>query len=114
MKQKAGKDCASEYQKLYYQLLKVMNRPQIAAAILQTVSEWNSEIEAAVKRKPHLMTFFRASKITGMVTVKSLSQSYLSGKRMPPQWVIEALREVVKRHIVPVKRQVKKGNDVTK
>lgn len=101
----------AEYVKLYFQVKRTMTHPQIASAILQIVAEWNNEIEASIKKQPDLLTFFRSSKITGVVTVKSLTDSYLSGARNPPRWVVAALKEVVKRHAVPVKRHVKKDKD---
>ena len=102
-----GKNNA-EFEILYFQAKRIMTHPQIASSILQIVAEWNNEIEASIKKQPALLTFFRASKITGVVTVKSLTDSYLSGARNPPRWIVAALREVVKRHVVPVKRHVKK------
>jgi hypothetical protein len=100
-----GKDNA-EYNKLYFKLKKIMTHTQIAASIQQLVGEWNNEIEASIKKHGVLLTFFRASKITGIVTQPSLGINYLLGKRKPPQWLLHALRELVKRH-VPASRQTR-------
>lgn len=102
---KNGKNNAG-FERLYFQAKKVMTHPQIASAILQVVAEWNSEIEASVKKQSALLEFFRASKITGLLTRQAL-HSFLTGTRKPPQWVLIALKEVVKRH-------VKKDNEASK
>ncbi len=103
----------AEYVKLYFQAKKIMTHPQIASSILQQVAEWNNEIASAIKKNADLLAFFRASKIAGSVTTMALNL-YLTGARKPPQWVLIALREVVKRHVVPVKRHIKKESEVAK
>ena len=96
MRDKNGKHYA-EYKRLYFQLKRVMTHNQIQAAVLQQVTEWNIEIEASIKKERDLLAYFRASRMTGLVTVKSLTQSYLAGLRSPPQWLIIALTALVKR-----------------
>lgn len=105
MKKLLGKENA-EYSRLYFKLKKTMKQNQIAAEIQQLVGEWNSDIEASIKRNGALLTFFRASKMTGIVTRVSLETNYLLGKTKPPQWLLHVLRELVKRH-VPASRQTR-------
>ena len=109
---KNGKNNA-EFERLYFQAKKVMTHPQIASSIFQQIAEWNSEIEASIKKQSALLEFFRASKMAGLLTRQAL-HSFLTGARKPPQWVLIALREVVKRHVVPVKRHVKKESEAAK
>ena len=107
-----GKNNA-EFEKLYFQAKRIMTHAQIASSILQQVAEWNNGIMTALNKKSELLTFFTASKLAGSVTTQAL-RSYVAGDRKPPQWVTVALKAVVKRHVVPVKRHVKKDNEASK
>ena len=84
------------YERLYYQAKKTMTHAQIASAICQQVVEWNSEIESSIRKQPKLLVLFRSTKISGLLT-RQMLHLFLTGVRKPPQWVIAALKEVVKR-----------------